>query len=186
MRRWQKFILGLLILLYVLPFVVIIWFPESQKIGHQIDAWLVQNNLGGVGVNTIVYYYAVVLAIILLGGLIILMFWPRKKNDLVLEQSASGTLSLDNRGITAFVNRALSGEGLENINVKVTNHPKRISLTVTASAPYRSAVIGQLDRIKAKLDRNLEELLRETNISTIKTKIVVGQSSKNKSNTRVI
>jgi preprotein translocase subunit SecG len=186
MRRWQKTILVILAILYVIPFAVIIWHPESQKLGNQIDNWLINNNMDNLSVGNVAYYYAIILGALLLIILLLVLFWPHAKDDVVLQKDKDGELRLDNHGITAFINRSLSGSSLSNAHVMVKNRAHSVRLKVEAETPYRKAEIKRLDDTKQKLDEDLKHLLRDTNISTIKTNIIIKQARQNKKNTRVI
>lgn len=186
MRKWQKTILVILAILYVIPFAVIIWHPESQKLGNQIDKWLVNNNMANLSVSNISYYYAIILGALLLIILLFVLFWPHAKDDVVLQKDSNGELKLDNRGITAFIDRSLSGSSLNNAHVVIKNRAHSVKLKVEAETPYRKAEIKRLDDTKQKLDEDLKELLCDTSISTIKTDIIIKQARQNKKNTRVV
>lgn len=186
MRKWQKTILIILAILYALPFAVIIWHPESQRLGNQIDKWLVNNNMANLSIGNIAYYYAVILAILLLIVLLFVLFWPHAKDDVVLQKDKNGVLKLDNRGITAYINRSFSGSSLTNAHVTVKNRAHSVKLKIEVETPYKQAELKILDNIKQKLDEDLKQLLRDTNISTIKTNLIIKQARQNKKNTRVV
>lgn len=186
MRIWHKLIILVLTLLYVLPFLVIIWRPESRSVIHQLNVGLKQIGLNNVSVADIAYYYAIILALLLGIVIIMILFWPIKKDDVILISDKTGSLKLDNRGITSFVSRSLSGAGLADIDVRIKNRRKKINLVVRARTPYRQAMLASLGTIRMQLEQDLQTLLRDTGVTRIETKLIIDQAKQSKKRTRVV
>ncbi|GAK31189.1 hypothetical protein WOSG25_080210 [Weissella oryzae SG25] len=186
MRIWHKLVILVLTLLYVLPFLVIIWRPESRIVIHQLNIGLKKIGLNNLSVANIAYYYAIVLALLLVIGAIIILFWPTKKDDVTLIRDKTGSLTLDNRGITGFVKRSLSGSGLTDIDVKIKNHRRKVNLIVRAKTPYQQAMLANLGTIKMQLEDGLQALLKDTGVARIETKLIVDQANQSKKRTRVV
>lgn len=184
MKKWQKISLSFLTIIYLIGLSVMLW----PQLVTKTLAMLRRINLNAsFNSHQFIEYYGLTLLGITVLILITLLLMPGQKKDVTLIESKSGRLALGNEGITHFIQTQLSGEGLNNIRVKIKNTRHTKKFYIIADAVYRNHVITDLPRLKTELVSKLENLLAGTDNAPISVDIKVNQASngKNKSN-RVI
>ncbi|AEJ24107.1 alkaline shock response membrane anchor protein AmaP [Weissella koreensis] len=185
MKKWKKILMAIVTILYIFPFISMIKPHESKMIGNQINAWLIQNNINNFTVETIIEIYLIICVVFLIIMLFTIIFWPSAKNNVVLTNQKSGKLALDNRGISSFINQRFKDENLENINIKIKNQVHSIKIKVSAESKYQQDKVQKIIRLQDQINKDLNELLKNTDINKINTNIVINRP-KNSKNIRVL
>ncbi|WP_308445799.1 alkaline shock response membrane anchor protein AmaP [Leuconostoc rapi] len=187
MKKWQKFFLGLLCLIYIFVLSMTIW-PQSITAINDFVANIAGNS--PINQHALLNVSQLVLLVLTILILLVIIFIPAQKNGILLEKNKQGVLSLSNDGVTSFVNTILSGYGLSNIRVAFKNTKHVNQFDITADSVYQRHVIKQLPQIKQTLTSDIQELLSGIDEKKLKLSIKVDQkstgSSRKKRSTRVV
>lgn len=185
MKKWKKILMAIVTIFYIFPFVSMFNPQGSKMIGNKINTWLGQNNINNFTMETIIEIYLIICVVLLLFILFMIIFWPLAKNNVVLTNQKSGKLSLDNRGISSFINQRFKDEDMENINIKIKNQAHSIKIKVIAESKYQQDKLQKIIRLQDQINKDLNELLENTDINKINTNIVINRP-KNSKNIRVL
>ncbi|MGR8809924.1 alkaline shock response membrane anchor protein AmaP [Leuconostoc citreum] len=187
MKKWQKFFLGLLILVYIFVLSISIW-PEAITVIYCLFSKI----FGSSHINQHDFLSVAQIGLLVVTVLILLivLLIPTQKKGILLEKNKKGILSLSNEGVISFVNTRLSGHGLSNIKVNFKNTKRLNSFDITADSLYKNHVVTQLPQIKQSLISEIKELLSGIDDKKIKLNIKVHQqrssSAHKKKATRVV
>lgn len=185
MKKWKKILMTIVTILYIFPFIAMLWPHESQLMGNYINKWLIQSNINNFTAETIVKIYLIICVVFLIFLLFIIILWPAAKNNVILVNQKSGKLSLDNRGIISYINKKFKDENLENINIKIKNQAHSLKIKVHAESKYQEDKLQKIIQLQDQVNKDLKQLLENTEIEKINTNIVIKRLKNNK-NIRVL
>lgn len=180
MKKWQKCVLVVSSLFYLIGLTFLIWPSILDKLYRLLDK--INLNVKHFDTQSIIYYYALSLLILTLVIILIILFFPTQRPDVLLVNSKNGRLALSNDGVTSFVKTQLSGEGLSNIKVTFKNTKRGKKFLIVADTAYKKHKINELPRIERVLIDKLTTLLSGVDDTSIKINIQINQlpGSKNK------
>lgn len=187
MKKWQKFFLGLLILVYIFVLSMSIW-PEVITVIYCLFAKIF--GISHINQHDFLSIAQIGLLVVTVLILVIVLLIPTQKKGILLEKNKQGILSLSNEGVISFVNTRLSGHGLSNIKVNFKNTKRLNYFDITADSLYKNHAVTQLPQIKQSLISEIKELLSGIDDKKIKINIKVHQqrssSAHKKKATRVV
>lgn len=155
MKKWQKALLSLLSIGYLVGLALLLWPQVIVKSLAALRRIHLDIPING---QTIIDYYGLVLFSITLIIVIAILLIPTQKRDIPLRESRSGRLALSNAGITHFVQTQLSGEGLSNIKVTIKNTRRQRRFRIVADAVYQQHMVTELPRLKKTLTDKMADL----------------------------
>lgn len=184
MKKWQKALLSLLSIGYLIGLAIMLW----PRVILTIMALLKRININiTISSQTIVDYYGMTLIAITIIILLVILLIPSQKPDIQLSQTKRGRLALSNDGISHFIQTQLSGGGLSNIKVKIKNTRHQRRFHIVADSIYQQYAITELPRLTNTLTDKIADLLAGVNTVPIKVDIKVNQATSGKRKvTRVI
>ena len=184
MKKWQKAVLSLVTISYLIGLLLILW----PRIVDLLISILERFNLDVMtDSQTIIRNYGIGLLILTVVILFVILFTPGQRTNIPISRTKQGRLALSNAGISHFIRTQLSGEGLSNIKVTVKNTRRHNKFYIVADSVYRSYTIEELPRITNTLTMKLTDLLAGVDRAPIKVDMQINQATKgNRKTTRVI
>lgn len=185
MKKWQKFLLSLLGIGYLVGLTFMLW---PHIVVTCLNFFKQMNFDLGLKSHDLIQYYGITLLIITAIIFLIILFLPNQKQDVILSKSKHGQLALTNSGIVNFIKIQLSGAGLSNVKVSIKNTKHKKQFYVVADAAYKDHVVKELPQLEQTLITKLTGLLEGIDNSAVKVDLKINQASgnKKKASTRVV
>lgn len=177
MNKWHKWLLVIILVIYLISISTIIWPDILTKLLELLDYINLHISLRE---TTLLRYISLSIITLTSVILIFVIALPTQQQSVVLIKSAHGRLSLGNEGISSFIKTNLSGQGLSNIRVKIKNTKYTKRFDITADSEYKKPIVSDLPRIEKNLTESLSNLLSGVNESPIQLNIKINQANKHK------
>ncbi|CAH0416203.1 alkaline shock response membrane anchor protein AmaP [Periweissella fabaria] len=174
MKKWQKFILSLLLIFYAIPVANFVWPREFNQALQAINEFLPKLHIPKIAWAAVSFNTGLILLGILLLIWLIVLFAPIARLELLLHKDSAGQLELSNKSIASFTAIAVRNAGLVNpqVNVKTTKH--RVKIRIKATTESEAALKPELEAIAEQLNHQLANFIGDKQVK-IHTKILMHQ-----------
>lgn len=154
MKIWQKVLLSILTILYVIPLINFIWPQIFYYSLGEFNSWLAAINIPQINWLLVIEIFGYGLLIGLGVILCVILFAPVTRLEVILVDTKDGRLELSKQSLTSYVELVAREMGLSVSRVKVK--PTRSHVKVTLHA-----VTHQTDNLKPNIEQMRQEITRK-------------------------
>lgn len=174
MKKWQKFILSILLIFYAIPLAEFVWPVEFRQVLQSINRFLMWLHIPKIDWSTVSFNGGLVLLGILLIIWLVILFAPITRLEVVLHKDAQGELELSNKSIASYAELATLDTGLLDPKVKVKSTKHQVKLVIRATTNQSQQLKPDLEANTAKINQQITEFIGDSQVK-IHTKLLVDQ-----------
>lgn len=185
-KKWQKFILSILLILYAIPLAEFVWPVEFYRVLQSINDFLAKIHVPKIPWLTVSFNTGIVLLGLLLIIWLVVLFAPIARLELILRSDKDGQLELSNKSIASYTELAVIKAGLFNPRVKVKSTRNHVKIAVRAATEGNQLLKPQLTAVTDRLNHQITNFIGDDAFK-VHTKILIDQQQKHeKTRPRVV
>ncbi|CAH0419235.1 alkaline shock response membrane anchor protein AmaP [Periweissella ghanensis] len=174
MKKWQKFILSILLIFYAIPLAEFVWPIEFRNVLQTINQFLPRLHIPKINWSSVSFNGGLVLLGILLIIWLVILFAPITRLEVILHKDAHGELELSNKSIASYAQLAALDAGLLDPKIKIKATKHKVKLVIRATTNQANQLKPDLEASTAKINQQITDFIGDSQVH-IHTKLLVDQ-----------